>query len=303
MYCETILKAIGHTPIIKLQKTAAHLKSNIYVKLEFLNIGGSHKARIAFAMIKAEEDNGKLKPNTGQTIVAPTGGNTGIGLAIAGSLLGYKVILVIPDNYSPEKQRILKTLGAEIVLSDSKLGNNSHGIKATEICLENPAYVLLDQASHPANPEIHRKTTAIEIIDDLKGKVINYFVGGIGTGGSITGIGEILKNKYFGLKIVGVQPEGCDLLKNIFVPHKIQGLAVGIIPRNLNINIIDEMISVSELDAIKMMNHLAVSEGLCVGISSAANIVACIKKAEQCEEKINLLTLAYDSGAQYLEYF
>ena len=255
-------------------------------------------------MIKAAEEKGRLSPNLGKTILAPTGGNTGIGLAIAASILGYKVKLVIPDDYSREKQNILKAYGAEVILSDSSRGNNSHGELATNMYFENPSrYELLDQASDPANPEIHRKTTAIEILNDLKEVKIDYFIGGIGTGGSITGIGEVLKNKYPELKVIGVQPEGCDLPNNVFIHHKIQGLAIGFIPKNLNMDIIDEMISINELEAIDMMKKLTELEGLCVGISSAANIVAGLRVAGRFKEKINIVTLAYDSGSHYLEYF
>ncbi|MBH8554955.1 PLP-dependent cysteine synthase family protein [Nostocaceae cyanobacterium CENA357] len=301
MIYNSILETVGNTPIVKLNKATFGTNSSIFVKLETFNPGGSHKIRIAFNMIRSAERMEILKPNSGQTILEPTGGNTGIGIAIAASVLGYKVVLVIPDNYATEKQKLLKAFGVEVVLSDSRNGNNSHGELAQEIQLEHPDYVMLNQSQNPANPETHRLTTAKEILADFKDEKIDYFVASIGTGGHITGIGEVLKKELPNIVIAGVQPKGCDLLCNKFIPHKIQGLAVGMIPKVLNIDIVDKMISIEFDEAVMMMKNLMKKEGLLVGISSGANIAAALKIAQEDTRKINILTLAYDSAADYLD--
>lgn len=308
MICETLLDTIGNTPLIKLQKTSKYFSSNncsVYIKWEAANPGGSHKTRIAYAMIKAAENEGTLKPFSGQTILEPSGGNTGIGIAIVANIRGYKVCLVIPDNYSPEKQKILKSYGAEIILSDSSKGNNSHGELATNIFLHDPdKYIMLNQSANPANPEIHRKTTAPEIIRVLNtiGAIPDIFVGGVGTGGSISGVGEILKKRYLSMKVFCVQPYGCDILNNVFIKHKIQGLAVGIIPKNLNINIIDKVVSVKEEEALELLKIILKYEGLHVGVSTAANLAA-IKKISEQSDRLTFVTIAYDTGYQYLDHF
>ena len=313
MLYNSVLQTIGQTPMIQLKNLVEiddYLKSNfaIYIKIETFNPGGSHKSRIAFNMIKDAENQGILKPNTGQTILEPTGGNTGIGIAMAGAVLGYRVVLVIPDNYSLQKQKLLKALGAKIILSDSHKGSQSHGELALEILFENPDYVMLNQFGNPANPEIHRRTTAQEILEDFPDESIDYFVAGIGTGGHITGIGEILKQEKPEVTVVGVQPSGCELLDNKFVPHQIQGLAVGIIPKVLNVKIIDRMISVTFEESLEMMKLLILKEGLLVGLSSGANLAATLKIVEelrqhaQLTKKVNILTMAYDSAIDYLDF-
>jgi cysteine synthase A len=298
---KSILETIGDTPTVELQKVTGGTDSSIFVKLESFNPGGSHKIRIAFNMIRSAERMGILIPNSGQTIFEPTGGNTGTGIAIAAAVLGYKVVLVIPDNYAPEKQKLLKAFGAKVILSDSRKGNNSHGELAQEIQLEHPDYVMLNQSQNPANPEIHRLATASEIMEDFKDERIDYLVASIGTGGHITGIGEVLKKEKPDVVVVGVQPEGCELLNNKFVPHQIQGLAVGIIPKVLNVSIIDRMISVRFDEAVQMMKELMRKEGLSVGISSGANIVAALKIVQEEKKGVNILTLAYDSATDYLD--
>ena len=193
MLHNSILDVIGHTPIVRLAQFSEDLGIEVYAKLESLNPGGSHKARIALGMILDAERRGVLIRNCGQTIIEPSGGNTGIGLVMAGNVLGYKVVLVIPDNYSPEKQKLLRLYGAKVVLSDSRLGNNSHGEKCMELQLENPNFVMLNQQRNGANPQTHRDTTAPEILRAFGEQRVDYFVSGIGTGGHITGIGETLK--------------------------------------------------------------------------------------------------------------
>ena len=266
MLYTSIVELVGNTHVLRLRRLSEQCGANVFIKLEQFNPGGSHKVRIALNMVLQAEARGVLARGCGQTILAPTGGNTGIGLAIAAAVFGYRLVLVIPDNYSKAKQRLLWLYGAKVVLSDSARGNNSHGEKATELAIENPSYVLLDQQSDPANPDSHRKATALEILETFSGTRIDHFIGGIGTGGHITGVGEVLKPVYPRMRIVGVQPEGCDLLGNRFVRHQIQGLAVGIIPANLRVDLIDRMISVDIAAVKKMVFDVMRQEGVSIGL-------------------------------------
>ncbi len=254
-------------------------------------------------MIADAERRGILVRGKGQTILEPSGGNTGIGLIIAGNLLGYKVVLVIPDNYSAEKQKLLRLYGAQVILSDSRNGNNSHGQKAMELQLKNPDYVMLNQQRNPANPEYHRKNTALEVIDAFGNLNIDYFIGGIGTGGHITGIGEILKEQWPSLKVFGVEPEQCDLLSDQHAPHEIQGLSVGLIPSILNLDILDGMIKVTLDECLNMIHRILKSESVSLGISSAANLVAVSKITPNAPEGSVMLTMVYDGVESYLSYF
>lgn len=298
---DSILDTVGGTPLVRLSRLTADLPGEILLKLELNNPGGSHKMRIALNMIRAAEREGLLKPGSGQTILEPTGGNTGMGIAIAAAVLGYRVVLVIPDNYSESKRWLLASFGVDVRLSDSTRGNNSHGELATEIQFEHPEYVMLNQAANPANPEIHRLTTVREIIADLDGTRVDCYVAGIGTGGHLTGIGEVLRQHQGGLRVLGVQPEGCDMFADVFVPHRIQGLSIGMIPPVLNTGIIDEMVAVSEADAIDGMRRLMQSEGIGAGPSTGANIAACRRVLAASDEPLTLLTVAYDRVNDYLE--
>jgi cysteine synthase A len=298
---DSIIDAVGGTPLIRLARLTADLPADIYLKLESANPGGSHKARIALNMILTYEQYGVLSRGSGQTILEPTGGNTGMGIVMAAAVLGYRVVLVIPDNYSRAKQRLLRSFGAEIVLSDSNIGNNSHGELAAEIQAEHPEYVMLNQAFNPANPETHRRTTAIEILEDLGPGPLDWFVAGIGTGGHITGIGQVLKRSHPELTIVAVQPAGCELLHEKFVKHRIQGLAVGMIPPILDVGIIDEMSCVTEEDAIEAMLATMRTEGISVGVSTGANIAVARRIAAGCRPGSRILTIAYDSAADYVD--
>ncbi|AFY92563.1 PLP-dependent cysteine synthase family protein [Chamaesiphon minutus] len=305
MIYPSMLELVGNTPVIEISKFFGFPGVHVYMKMETFNPGGSHKIRAAMNMILDAEKQGILSPNEWQTILEPTGGNTGLGIAIVAACRGYKVKLVIPDNYSPDKQKKLKLFGVEIVLSDSNRGGNSHGELAMEIQLENYDYVMLNQGQNPANPDIHRQTTAQEILRDFRDVSIDYFVGGIGTGGHITGIGEVLKQEYPKAQIVGVQPRGCDLLANKFVLHQIQGLAVGIIPKVLNLEIIDRMIDVTYEESLAMMLAATRQEALLVGLSSGANLAAVSKiveelRGKQLDRPIHILTMAYDSVFDYL---
>jgi cysteine synthase len=298
---ESLLESVGGTPVVRLARLTAGLPGEVYVKLESANPGGSHKTRIALNMIQAYEQVGVLVPGSGQTILEPTGGNTGMGIAIAAAVLGYRAVLVIPDNYSPAKQRLLAAFGAEIVLSDSERGNNSHGELAAQIQQEHPEYVMLNQAFNPANPDIHRKTTACEILEDFESRQLDCFVAGIGTGGHITGIGEVLREHWPSIRIIGVQPSGCELLEERFVKHRIQGLAVGMIPPVLNVRVIDEMVSVEQDEAVEAMTLTMRREGISIGISSGANIAAALRLAQTAEVGTRILTMVYDGAADYVE--
>lgn len=301
MIYESVLDTIGRTPIVSLGRLGCDVPADIHLKLECLNPGGSHKVRIALNMIHDYERVGILERGSGQTILEPTGGNTGLGIAMAAAVLGYRVVLVIPDNYAHSKRRILEAFGAQIVLSDSERGNNSHGELAACIQEEHPEYVMCNQAFNPANPAIHRSTTAVEILEDFAGARLDVFVAGIGTGGHITGIAEVLRETYPDLRVVGVQPEGCELLEDRFVKHAIQGLAVGMIPPVLNTKIIDEMVSVTEGQAIAAMTELMRVEGIAAGISSGANVAVALRIAEQLPRGSSILTMAYDGAADYVD--
>jgi len=305
MLVETILELVGGTPMVRLSKFSSAIGSTVYVKLEQFNPGGSHKVRIALGMIHDAERRGVLTRGSGQTILEPSGGNTGIGLAIAGALYGYRVLLVIPDNYSKEKQAILRLYGADIVLSDARRGNNSHGEKALEILLEHPDYVMLNQQRNPANPRTHQETTAREILADLRGEPIDCFVGGIGTGGHITGLGQELRKAFPQLQVMGVEPEGCDLLHNKSVRHDIQGLSVGIIPDVLDVSVLDGMVQVGREACVAMVRRIMRTEGVSLGISSAANLAAIemLAAGGRVRRGGTFLTLVYDGVEQYLGYF
>jgi len=296
----SIIDLIGNTPIIKLQKIIPPNSGSVYVKLEDFNLGNSIKSRIALQMIIDAEKQGLLKPNSGQTLIEPTGGNTGIGLAILGILRGYNVILVMPDNYSEEKVNILRAYGAKVILSDSKQGNDSHIKKVSELCKEYPEYVWLNQFSNPSNPKAHYLHTGQEIIDQFE--QIDCFVAGIGSGGTITGIGKKIKEKFPGVRIVGVQPKGCDVMNGFAIPNKIEGLAVGMVPQVFDRSVITNVIEVTEEQAIECMNKVAKKEGILVGVSSGANIYGAIEIAKQMGPEKTIVTIAPDSGRNYIKY-
>jgi cysteine synthase A len=296
----SLLHVIGNTPVVRLPAFSAETGFDVYAKLESMNPGGSHKARIALAMIRDAEEKGILLPESGQTIIEPSGGNTGIGLSIAANILGYRVILVVPDNYSPEKQKLLRLYGAQIVLADSRLGNNAHGEKAMELQLEHPEYVMLNQQRNPANPDIHRRTTAREILHDFRDLPIDCLVAGIGTGGHITGLGEVLKAQWPALGVFGVEPQECDLLRDQHAPHGIQGLSIGLIPGVLNLEVLDGMIKVARKDCLERIRKSMREDGLSIGLSSAANLAAISRMTDQWMTGARVLTLIYDGVDSYL---
>ncbi|UKK74832.1 cysteine synthase A [Segatella bryantii] len=299
---ESSLELIGNTPLLKLNnysKKDGVNQATLLAKLEYLNPAGSVKDRIALAMIEDAENKGLLKP--GATIIEPTSGNTGIGLAAVASAKGYKAILTLPDTMSVERRNLLKAYGAEIVLTEGAKGMKGAIAKADELNRSIPGSVILGQFVNPANPEIHRKTTGPEIWEQTDGNV-DIFVAGVGTGGTLSGVGEYLKSKNANVKIVAVEPATSPVLtKGIAGPHKIQGIGAGFIPDTLNTKIYDEVIAIENEDAFAEGKKFAVSEGILVGISSGAALkAASILAARPENEGKNIVVLLPDSGDRYL---
>ena len=292
---------IGNTPLMELAhiQKKYELKAKIFAKLEFLNATGSAKDRVAKAMIIDAENDGRLKKDS--VIIEPTSGNTGIGLASVGTARGYRVIIVMPNTMSKERCTLIKAYGAEVVLSDGTKGMAGAIEKANELAQEIPNSFIPDQFSNPSNPKVHKETTGPEIWNDTNGNV-DIFVAGVGTGGTITGVGEFLKSKKSDVKIVAVEPEASPLLsKGIAGSHKIQGIGANFVPSILNTNIYDEIIPVSNEDAYAMGKAIGMTEGILVGISSGAALAAAIKVAQRKEnEGKNIVVFFVDSGDRYL---
>lgn len=292
---------IGNTPLLELSNfnKKHHAGATIIGKLEYFNPAGSVKDRIAFSMITDAEIRGILKP--GAVIIEPTSGNTGVGLAFVAASKGYRLILTMPETMSVERRNLLKALGAEIVLTPGPAGMSGAIAKATELKQETPGSVILQQFENPANPDIHKKTTAEEIWRDTDGK-IDIFVAGVGTGGTISGVGEVLKKYNPDIRIVAVEPTDSPVLSGGKPgPHKIQGIGAGFIPSIYNSKVVDEIITVSNDDAIRTGRELAKQEGLLVGISSGAATFAALQVAQKPENKgKNIVVLLPDTGERYL---
>ena len=292
---------IGNTPLLELVNIEKkfNLKAKLFAKLEFMNVSGSAKDRVAKAMILDAEKSGKLKPDS--VIIEPTSGNTGIGLASVGTARGYKVIIVMPDTMSKERQLLIKAYGAELVLTDGTKGMKGCIEKAESLAKEIPNSFIPDQFSNPSNPKVHKETTGPEIWNDTDGKV-DIFVAGVGTGGTITGVGEFLKEKNPNIKIVAVEPDDSPLLsKGIAGSHKIQGIGANFVPKILNTNIYDEIITIKNEEAFDAKNLLGTTEGILVGISSGASLSAAIKLAQREENAgKNIVTFFVDTGERYL---
>jgi len=301
---ENILKLIGNTPMVKLNKIPEPDMAEIYAKLESFNPGGSVKDRIALSMIEDAERKGILKK--GSTIIEPTSGNTGIGLAMVCAVKGYKCILTMPETMSLERIYILKSFGTEIVLTPGIEGMSGAIRKAEELLKKIPNSFMPQQFKNPANPEIHRKTTAKEIIEQTNGE-IDAFVAGVGTGGTITGVGEVLKEYNKKIKIFAVEPETSAVLSGKPPgPHRIQGIGAGFIPEILNLNIIDEVITVSDEDAFNLTKELARKEGIFCGISSGAALYGALKVAKKLGKGKKIVTIFPDTGERYFsieQYF
>ena len=299
---ESALELIGGTPLLKLNgysKKAGVTGATILAKLEYLNPAGSVKDRIALAMIEDAEKSGRLKP--GATIIEPTSGNTGIGLAAVAAAKGYKAILTLPDTMSVERRNLLKAYGAELVLTDGSKGMKGAIARAEELEKEIEGSVILGQFVNPANPAIHKATTGPEIWNQTDGKV-DIFVAGVGTGGTITGVGEYLKEQNPDVKVVAVEPAGSPVLSTGTAgPHKIQGIGAGFVPDTLNTKVYDEVLPIENEDAFAEGKKFAISEGILVGISSGAALKAATILAEREENKgKTIVVLLPDSGDRYL---
>ena len=284
------LELIGGTPLVKLNNVIPENGANIFAKVESFNPGGSVKDRIALAMVEDAENKGILKP--GSTIIEPTSGNTGIGLALVGAVKGYNVVLVMSENMSIERRQILESFGAKTELSRAEFGMEGTIERAEELLAENPDYFMPQQFNNLANPEVHRKTTAPEIINAMDGEQIDGFVAGIGTGGTITGVGEVLKNHNGDIKIVGVEPATSAVLSGKPPgPHQIQGIGAGFKPNVLNFDILDRILPVSDEDAFVFAERLGKEEGIIAGSSSGAACFAANEIAKELGPKKNVVVV------------
>jgi cysteine synthase A len=295
---DSVLDLIGNTALVRLRRIGPSGSATILAKVESQNPGGSVKDRIARSMIEDAERRGLLR--SGSTLVEPTSGNTGIGLAIVAAVKGYRLILTMPDDMSSERRRLLARLGAELVLTPAIEGMTGAVYAAQELCRTNPAYVMLQQFENPANPDAHRRTTAIEILEATGGKV-DGFVAGVGTGGTITGVGEVLRQRLPGIRVVAVEPARSPVLSGGKARvHGIQGIGASFVPGILNRAVIDEIVQVKDEDAMAMALRLAREEGLLVGISAGANVWAAVILAERLGASRTVVTILCDTGERYL---
>ncbi len=294
----SILDLIGNTPLVKLNRLVGEQDADVYVKLEFFNPGSSVKDRIALSMIEDAEKDGSLKP--GDTIIEPTSGNTGIGLAMVAAAKGYRTVLVMPDTMSVERRSLLKAYGAELILSPGAEGMNGAVRRAEEILKENENYFMPQQFNNASNPKVHRETTAKEIVEQAGGQ-LDAFVSGIGTGGTITGVGEVIKEKYPSVRIVAVEPAASPILSGGKPgPHKIQGLGANFIPNILNTGIYDDIITVENEQAYEIARRMAKEEGILCGISSGAAVFAALQVAKELGKGKKVIAVIPDTGERYL---
>jgi cysteine synthase A len=292
------LELVGNTPLVRLDKLRPAGAAEIVAKVEMFNPGGSVKDRIALAMIEDAEARGVLKP--GDTIVEPTSGNTGIGLAMVAAVKGYKLILTMPDDMSIERRKLLQRYGAQLILTPAIEGMTGAVFAAEELIQKNGGYFMPQQFNNPANPEVHRRTTAVEILRDTDNR-LDAFVAGVGTGGTVTGVGEVLKQALPGVQVVAVEPARSPVLAG-GKPGltSIQGIGASFVPGVLNREVYDQLIAVKDEEAIDMAKQLARSEGLLVGISAGANVHAAIQVAKKLGDGKRVVTLLPDTGERYL---
>ncbi len=296
---DDLTKTIGNTPLVRLAKIDKGLPGNILGKVESFNPLSSVKDRVGLAMIEDAERKGKITEDS--VIIEPTSGNTGIALAFVCAAKGYKLILTMPDTMSVERRKLLEILGAEVVLTSGERGMKGAVEKAEELARNTPGSFMPQQFENQANPEIHRKTTARELLEDTDGQ-IDIFIAGIGTGGTITGVGEALKSRHHGIKLIGVEPAGSAVLSGGEPgPHKIQGIGAGFIPKVLKKDLLDEIIAVSDKEAGEFCRRLAKEEGMLVGISAGAAVAVAVKAASREENTgKNIVVILPDSGERYL---
>lgn|SRR5699024_3100941 len=295
---QSVTELIGETPIIQLQRIVPENAASIYVKVESSNPGGSVKDRIALSMIEAAEEKRSLKP--GDTIIEPTSGNTGIGLAMIGAAKGYRVVIVMPESMSIERRKLMQAYGAELILTPASDGITGSINKATELAEENDYFMPL-QFENPANPAIHEETTGKEIEQAFEVQGLDAFVSGIGTGGTVTGAGRELKRVYPQIQIVGVEPAESAILSGKEPgPHKIQGIGTGFVPKVLDVDILDRVIPVSSEDAMTTAREMGIKEGILVGISSGAAVNAAIQLAKELDSDKKILAILPDNGERYL---
>lgn len=295
----SVIDLIGNTPLVQLHKFDVGGNANLLVKLEYFNPGSSVKDRIALALIEDAEQKGILKPDS--IIIEPTSGNTGIGLASVGRAKGYRVIIVLPDSMSIERRKLIQGFGAELVLTPGKEGMKGAVDKANEIAAQYPNSFIPQQFNNPANAAYHERVTGEEIWNDSEGKV-DYFVAGVGTGGTVSGVGAALKKHNPNVKIVAVEPADSPLLSTGKAgPHKIQGIGANFVPLNYHANVVDEIITITSEESAKSIHDLSQSEGILVGISSGAALAAARKLASRPENAgKNIVALLPDSGERYL---
>lgn len=293
----SVAELVGQTPIVKLNRIVDENSADVYLKLEYFNPGSSVKDRIALAMIEAAEKEGLLKE--GSTIIEPTSGNTGIGLAMIAAAKGYKAVLVMPDTMSLERRNLLRAYGAELVLTPGSKGMKGAIEKAEELAKEH-GYFMPQQFTNPANPEIHRQTTAREILEQMSDG-LDAFVAGVGTGGTITGVGQVIKEKYPDVKIYAVEPADSPVLSGGKPgPHKIQGIGAGFVPEVLDTDIYDEVLKITNEEAFEWSRKAGKQEGILCGISSGAAIAGAIKVAKQLGKGKKVLAIIPDNGERYL---
>lgn len=296
MKAESILQTIGNTPVVHLNRLFKN--KNVWIKLEKANPGGSIKDRIALAMIEDAEQKGLLKANS--VIIEPTSGNTGIGLALVAAVKGYKVILVMPESMSVERRKLMEIYGAEFELTPREKGMKGAIERAAELVSETPNGWSPQQFENESNVEIHKKTTALEILNDFPNG-LDYIITGVGTGGHITGVAEVLKPHFPNLQVIAVEPEASPVLSGGSpAPHPIQGIGAGFIPKNYHADAIDEVIQINKEDAFYYTKKIAKTEGIMVGISTGASLAAVAKKLESIPDEAVVLTFNYDTGERYL---